>query len=139
MSLPDMAEAWQRTPKIPYGGRCFKHNPNHKCSHYSTLTGNVNTTVYIGDINCFECIENLGNGTASADGLKDGNAPETFYMSRSERKKFNQQKRFNEQHGKCTCGSVWRIRINSVNGKEFLGCSNYPKCKNTASIKSQLK
>lgn len=134
MALSDMAEAWWREPHMTYMGKEFKHNPNHKCSHYNPSSGNVDTTIYIGDINCYECIENLNSGTASNEGLKDGNAPETFYMSKREKKNFNAQKRFNEQHGKCSCGCNWQIRKNRNNGQEFLGCINYPTCKNTKSI-----
>ena len=131
MSLPDEAEIWWKIPSKPYNGKSFKHNPNHKCSHYNPSSCNTDTTIYIGDINCYECIENLNNGTSSKEGLKEGKAPETFYMSKRERKLFNQQKAFNEQHGKCSCGCSWQIRKNRTTNQEFLGCSNYPTCKNT--------
>ena len=55
-------------------------------------------------------------------------------MNHSQRKKHNAQKKFNEQHGKCPCGSIWTIRKNKTNNKEFLGCINYPQCKNTKSL-----
>ena len=78
MALSDTAEYWWKEPRFGYSGKDFKHNPNHRCSHYKPSSGNTDTTIYIGDINCYECIENLNNGTASKDGLKDVNAPETF-------------------------------------------------------------
>jgi restriction system protein len=33
------------------------------------------------------------------------------------------------------CGSIMVKRTNKKNGESFLGCSNFPKCKNTISIK----
>ena len=129
-----MAEYWWREPRAIYGGPTFRHNPNHKCSHYNPASGNTETTIYIGDINCYECIKNIELATASIEGLKEGNAPETFYMSKKERKRFNAQKRFNEEHGICTCGCNWVVRKNSKTNLEFLGCSNYPNCTNTKAI-----
>lgn len=134
MSLSDTAEYWWKYPRMPYSGRTFKHNPNHKCSHYNPSSGNTNTTIYIGDINCFKCIQNMENDATLKDGLKEGNAPETFYMSKREKKAFYAQKRFNEEHGVCSCGSIWQPRINKATGQMFLGCSDYPKCKKTKSL-----
>lgn len=134
MSMSDTAEYWWKEPRFGYAGRNFKHNPNHKCEHYNPSSGNTDTTKYIGDINCFECIKNLESGIASKDGLIEGNAPETYYMSHSQRKKHNAQKRFNEQYGKCPCGCNWQIRKNRSNNQEFLGCINYPTCKNTKAM-----
>lgn len=135
MSLSDTAEYWWKEPKSPYLGKQFKHHPLHRCSHYNPLTGNTNVTRYIGDINCYECIDNLEKGISSKDGLIEGNAPETYYMSNGEKKRFNAKKLFNEKYGKCDCGCNWQIRKNRSNGQEFLGCINYPTCKNTKTIK----
>lgn len=136
MALTDTTEYWWdiKYNYKEYNGRQFRHNPHHKCNHYNPSSGNTNTTIYIGDINCFKCIENLNNGIASKEGLIEGNAPETFYMSNKEKKLFNKRKLFNEKYGVCSCGSSFQIRKNKSNGKEFLGCINYPKCKNTKSI-----
>ena len=76
----------------------------------------------------------MKNGIASKEGLKEGPAPETFYMSKRGAKQFKKAKAFNELHGKCSCGCPWTIRKNRSSNQEFLGCSNYPKCKNTKSI-----
>jgi ssDNA-binding Zn-finger/Zn-ribbon topoisomerase 1 len=135
MCLSDTAEYWWREPRMPYTGRDFKHNPNHKCSHYNPASGNVATTVYIGDINCYECIKNMDNDITLKIGLKKGNAPETFYMSIKGRKQYNAQKKFNEKYGLCSCGSIWRIRKNKSTGEQFLGCSSYPRCTKTKSLK----
>lgn len=34
-------------------------------------------------------------------------------------------------HGTCTCGGFFVIRTNRKDGNQFLGCSNYPRCKTT--------
>ena len=134
MSMSDTAEYWAdvKAHRPIYSGKNFKHIPDKKCSHYKPITGNTSTTPYIDDINCYECIERIKNGFR--DGLIEGKAHETYYMSNRERKAFNSAKVFNEKYGKCSCGSHWTIRINKTNNKEFLGCSNYPHCKNTKTI-----
>lgn len=134
MSLSDTAEYWWDVKSHHlYTGRHFLHNPNHKCSHYNPSSGNIATTIYIDDINCFECLENIKNGLASTEGLKEGKAPETFYMTKKGKKAYNKQKAIDDKYGKCSCGCSWVIRINNRNKSEFLGCSNYPTCKNTKS------
>lgn len=135
MSLPDTAEYWWgiKDHRI-YTGKQFKHNPNHKCSHFNPASGNVDTTPYIDDINCFECIENLKSGLASKEGLREGKAPETFYMSKREKKAFNKKQEFIKKYGICPCGCNWMIRVNTKTKQEFLGCVNYPTCKNTKTI-----
>jgi hypothetical protein len=134
MSLSDTAEYWWDIKSHrPYEGRQFRHHPNYDCSHINTKTGNTETTPYIIDINCFECIEAIKNG--NIEGLVEGEVPPTFYMSKKEKKEYNKRKVFIEQHGTCACGSNWKIRTNSNNGEHFLGCFSYPKCKKTKSLK----
>lgn len=135
MSLSDTAEYWWDIKSRGYGyaGRDFKHIPNSTCGHIKPYTGNTSTTPYIGDINCFACIELLKNGY-NREGLIEGNAPATYYMSIKERKRYNKQQAFNLQHGLCECGSIMQIRMNSKTKEEFLGCIQYPKCKKTKSI-----
>lgn len=134
MSLSDMAEAWWREPNFGYEGRHFYHIPNSTCGHIKPQTGNTSTTPYIGDINCFACIELLKGGFNRV-GLIEGNAPPTYYMSIKEKKRYNKQETFNKLHGKCECGSIMKIRINTKTKEEFLGCIQYPKCKKTKTIK----
>lgn len=38
------------------------------------------------------------------------------------------------RHEKCTCGGHLVERRNRSDGSKFLGCSRYPKCKNTAPV-----
>ena len=137
MSLSDTAEYWWDVKgynRKPYSGRNFKHIPNSTCGHIKPHTGNTATTPYIGDINCFACIELLKNGHTRL-GLIEGNAPPTYYMSIKEKKRYNKQQAFNIQHGLCECGSIMCIRQNKTTKEEFLGCIRYPLCKKTKSIK----
>lgn len=55
-------------------------------------------------------------------------------MSNKQKKLYRARLRINSKYGLCSCGNQWIIRINKANKKEFLGCSNYPKCKNTKSL-----
>lgn len=34
----------------------------------------------------------------------------------------------------CQCGGVMKVRINSKDGSKFLGCSKYPRCKQTQNL-----
>lgn len=134
-TMTDTAEYWNDIKsKRPYLGKDFRHNANHKCSHYSKATGNTAETIYIEDINCHECLYNLNEGISTKEGLKEGKAPETYYMSDSAKKAFNKRKAFNNEHGVCDCGHDFVIRTNKSNGEKFLGCSNYPKCKKTKQL-----
>lgn len=133
MSLPDGAEYWQDVKnRTPYTGRTFRHHPTHTCSHFNKRSGNALRTPYKNDVNCFECAQAIENG--NLEGIIGDIAPEYFYLGKKEKKRYNAQKLFEETHGKCSCGSDWKIRTNKTNNTQFLGCSNYPKCKNTKSI-----
>lgn len=137
MSLSDTAEYWWDVKgynRKPYNGKTFRHIPNSTCGHIKPQTGNTSITPYIGDINCFACIELLKNGY-DRTGLIEGNAPATYYMSIKERKRYNKQQAFNLQHGLCECGSIMCIRQNKTTKEEFLGCIRYPLCKKTKPIK----
>ncbi|MFN8296776.1 MAG: topoisomerase DNA-binding C4 zinc finger domain-containing protein [Chitinophagales bacterium] len=35
------------------------------------------------------------------------------------------------KYGYCSCGEEFVIRYNKVTQQQFLGCSNYPECRNT--------
>lgn len=135
MSLSDTAEYWWKDHTYyGYSGPTFYHHPNKLYSHYNPQSGNIKTTPYVNDINCHECKSKIESGEFSKDELRLEDSPETFYMSNSEKKRFNKQKRFEEQYGRCQCGCSWQIRRNNVTQKEFLGCLNYPNCKKTKSI-----
>ncbi len=134
--MSDTAEYWWdvKSKGFGYSGKNFRHNPNHKCSHYNPSSGNTETTIYLNDINCYECLKNIKNGIASTEGLKEGDSPEDFYMSKRQKKAYNKQKAFNETYGLCKCGSSMQIRTNKSNNQSFLGCIQYPKCKYTKSL-----
>lgn len=133
MCLSDTAEYWWDVKnRTPYSGKNFRHHTNYACSHINHITGNTATTPYIEDINCYECIEEIKRG--NKEGLIEGKAPEDYYLSNAGKKAYRKQKAFNDKYGLCPCGSIWAIRKNSKTGNEFLGCLQYPKCKNTKPI-----
>lgn len=122
--MSDTAEYWDdvKSNRHEYTGRKFYHIPNADCGHKHHFDAKK-----LGNVNCFACLELIKNG--HVHGLEEG----TYYTQR-ERKiiaKENRQKEFDKKNGICLCGSQWVIRNNTVTGIEFLGCSNYPKCKNT--------
>lgn len=130
MCLSDTAEYWQdvKRKSMYFGGNEFRHAKGVECGH----NHNIMDTEYIDDVECNACKRIIQEGKAI--GMIEGKAPETYYMSNKEKKDYNRQKIFNEQHGKCPCGSIWVIRQNTKDKKKFLGCLQYPKCKNTKSI-----
>lgn len=125
--MSDESEFWfnknsYRTPNL------FRHGKGIKCGH----NHNIKDTEYIEDVECNACKRIIKKGLAV--GMLEGKAPPTYYMSNRQKKEFNEQNAFNNLHGKCPCGCNWTIRINKLKGTEFLGCRNYPKCKNTKSL-----
>lgn len=127
MSLPDTAEYWWDVKSHFHTPNMFRHAKNVKCGH----NHNAMDTEYIGDVECRACLKIIKEEQII---MKEGKAPETYYLSNKEKKRYNARKRFNEQHGTCSCGSDWTIRKNKSTNQEFLGCSNYPICKNTKSL-----
>lgn len=130
MSMSDTAEYWF-DKNMPRSFNTFRHAEKIDCGH----NHNTKDTPYIDDVECNACKKIIKE--TNPEWLKAGKAPETFYMSHREKKKFNKQKRFNDEHGKCPCGCNWMVRKNRTTGNEFLGCVNYPKCKNTKSLKNE--
>lgn len=126
MSLPDSAEYWWDVKShSPYMGRTFYHIPGADCGHR-----HLHEAKKLGNVNCFACLELIKNGYAH--GLEEGT-----YLTHGERKRQaarTKKKEFDEKNGKCPCGCSWEIRVNKSSGKPFLGCCNYPKCKNTKSL-----
>jgi len=122
--MSDTAEDffYHNYPKEVYKGREFTHIPNSTCGHFKKETGNVRSSEYLNDINCFACLE-LIEKHGNIYGLKDG-------VSKTEQSKIDKENhRF--RFGKCECGNPLTQRINSRSKEIFLGCSNYPKCKKT--------
>jgi len=127
MSLSDTAEYWWDI-KRHRESNSFRHAKGVNCGH----NHNTIDTEYIEDVECNACKRIIKEGNTI--GMKEGKAPEMYYMSNSEKKHYRKQKLFIETYGKCLCGCNWQIRKNKISGQEFLGCVNYPKCKNTKSI-----
>ncbi len=127
MAMSDTAEDWfyKNMPR-PYN--TFRHAEKIDCGH----NHNTTDTPYIEDVECRACKKIIAE--SKPEWMKEGKAPETFYMSKKQKKLYNAKKRFQELHGKCPCGRDWQIRVNKATGKEFLGCINYPTCKNTKTI-----
>jgi hypothetical protein len=124
--MSDTAEYWWdvKATKAWYG-TTFYHIPNAPCGHR-----HLHEAKKLGNVNCYSCLELIKNGYDH--GLSEG-----VYLTKSQRKRKtaeNKEKQFDEKHGLCPCGSRWQIRKNKSNGQEFLGCINYPTCKNTKSI-----
>ncbi len=127
MSMSDTAENWfnKNQNRMP---NMLRHGKGIDCGH----NHNIMDTEYIKDVECFACKNIIINGLAI--GILEGEVPETYYMSNQEKKKHKEKKLFVEKNGKCGCGCHWKIRKNKTNNQEFLGCANYPKCKNTKSL-----
>lgn len=122
MSLSDTAEYLQdvkaKSSRIPQV--TFVHIANANCGHYKPHTGNTKTSKYIGDINCYACKAILA---------KKGNV---FGLIAGRENKSTQH---HASKIKCSCGAEMVMRRNKSTGEKFYGCSQYPKCKKTKSIK----
>lgn len=125
--MSDEAEYWFYK-NMPRSFNTFRHAEKVNCGH----NHNTKDTPYIDDVECNACKKIIKE--TNPEWMKEGKAPETFYMSKSSKKKHNAVLRFREKYGKCPCGCDWQIRKNRTSGQEFLGCINYPTCKNTKSL-----
>lgn len=94
----------------------YVHHPSYSCSHKKP--GNMRTSQFIEDISCRECLRVIKSGLASAG-------------RRSENKL-----RVTTDKVRCECGAAMVKRVNKVTGQEFLGCSDFPKCRITYKTKS---
>lgn len=128
MCMSDEAEFWfsYNYPREGYMGRHFIHIKDSECGHFNKNTGNVDSSEYLNDINCFACLK-LIEQNGNIYGLKEG-------ISKREQSKIDKEKhRF--RFGKCECGSPLCERVNKQTKIKFLGCINYPKCKKTYPLK----
>lgn len=123
--MSDTAEYWfDKNSRSVYMGRHFYHIPGANCGHTHYAEAKQ-----LGNVNCFACLELIKNGYEH--GLKPGK-----YLTHGEKKRRVQQSRqaeFDKVNGKCSCGSRWTLRTNKITNEQFLGCLQYPKCKNTKS------
>lgn len=128
MALSDTAEYWQDVKKnYPYCGPDYLHIPNANCGHT-----HYHLATHIGDVNCNGCLKLIKEGLEH--NLKEGK-----WESKSSKKRRLKHERYikeqEELYGRCSCGSLFTLRTNSITKLQFLGCLQYPKCKNTKSIK----
>ena len=130
MSIPDEAEIWW--PSTSRKQKPFTHILGATCGRFQLPSMPV--PIWLGNIDCPACLKLIEEGY-------DHKLPETFplsAMSKSARKKERKRLKWaceqEELYGRCSCGSLYILRVNSKTKKEFLGCSKYPKCKNTKSI-----
>lgn len=112
MSLPDTAEYWwdvkgfDRKQK-----RIFTHIKGIECGHY-----HVYETKEINKIDCHSCMKIL------------------YEMQDIKEQLIHENEKIKYPYGKCSCGGIFKKRKNNLNNQQFLGCSNYPKCKKTKPI-----
>jgi len=129
MCLSDTAEYWQdvKRSRMPYMGTDYYHIPNADCGRKHWHEAKA-----IDDVNCSDCLKLIAKGYEH--NLPDG---KTDFRSNGEKKrqaKAEKQKIELDKLGKCSCGCQRVKRTNKSDGKIFLGCSNYPKCKKTSSF-----
>lgn len=127
MALSDTAEYWQdvKSSRGPYIGPDYYHIPGAECGRKHWHEAKA-----IDDVNCSDCLKLIKSGYEH--GLPEG---KTDFRSKGEKKRqakaeFEESER--QKIGKCTCGCQRVKRTNKADGKVFLGCSNYPKCKITS-------
>lgn len=131
MSLSDTAEYW-RDVKSRRFKRVFTHIPEIDCGHF-----HVNESSDIDCIDCYACKEILKKDEILQALLEVAQEKvEAKQKIKAEQKQKHHKERLakSAKHGLCTCGFPFEKRLNAQTKKSFLGCKNYPKCKNTKSI-----
>jgi ssDNA-binding Zn-finger/Zn-ribbon topoisomerase 1 len=131
MAMSDTAEYWFNKTQAGTHNT-LRHGKGIECGH----NHNVMDTKYIDDVECYACKKMINDGITT--GMLEGKAPDMYYMSNSEKKRFKKLKLFIEENGKCNCGCNWTVRRNNQSGESFLGCLNYPKCKNTKALVKKI-
>lgn len=128
MSITDTTEYWWAIKERKmYMGETFYHIGD-VCIHYNPNSGNILTSKHINDINCHHC-KKLIKENGNIYDLKEGISPMQQSAIDKEKNRF--------KDGKCSkCGQPMVKRRNKLKNNEFLGCSQYPKCNHTESIKS---
>ena len=111
--MSDTAEYWWKDPKA-YAGPKFIHLKELECGHF-----HVASSKKIIDVDCHACLRII----------KD--TPE---LNARLEQSIKSREDFRFRFGKCDCGKPMCERKNKKTGEKFLGCSNYPHCKNTKSI-----
>jgi len=125
MSMTDTAEYWADVKRnYPYVGPDYYHIPNIDCGHRHLYEAKR-----LGDVNCRSCLKLIEEGLSH-------NLPEGKTISKYERKRLNAIKQLELKFGRCSkCGSLMTERVNKTTKEKFLGCTNYPNCKTTKTLK----
>jgi ssDNA-binding Zn-finger/Zn-ribbon topoisomerase 1 len=109
--MTDTAEYWWDVKGYnKKSSRVFNHIKGYDCGHF-----HVHETSKLLEVDCYACLRHIEN---------------TAELKQSKQAKEEYRFRF----GKCSCGSPMQIKKNRNTNQEFLGCSNYPKCKNTRNL-----
>jgi len=127
MALSDTAEYWRDVKSHPYAGPNYFHIPGAECGHRHMFEAKR-----IGDVNCRGCLKLIKAGYVH-------NLPEGITVSKAEKRRLAEVKEAEKKYGRCECGALFTPRKNKQTGESFLGCSNYPKCKNTKVYEKKKK
>lgn len=120
--MTDTAEYWADA-KRNYVGPNYSHVPGASCGHRHLFEAKK-----LGDVNCKSCLKLI------EDGLQHNLLPGISESKSAKKRRLKQENYIKTQeqlYGRCKCGSLFTLRINSFTKQQFLGCSNYPTCKNT--------
>lgn len=108
--MTDTAEYWWDV-KRQVNKKVFIHIKGFDCGHF-----HVRETNKLTQVNCYACLQEIKNNKHLTRQLDNQKA-------QIEANRF--------KYGKCDCGKPMCVRINKTSKETFLGCTNYPKCKNT--------
>jgi ribosomal protein S27E len=115
MSLPDTAEYWWDVKKRNINRKePFLHIKGYDCGHFHVVS-----TKKLHQVDCRACLKHIENTPELKQRIEQHNQAV-----------YNNKYKF----GKCKCGEPMCERINKITNQKFLGCSNYPQCKNTKTI-----
>ena len=133
--MTDTAEYWQDVKKkSAYVGVQYSHIPDIDCGHR-----HLHETSIIKNINCNACkklltpeiIKVLNDASVKEIANKDRALMRREKKARSKRKK----RIIKLNLIPCICTHSMAIRTNHMTNEQFYGCTNYPVCKHTKSIK----
>ena len=131
MSLSDTAEYWWDIKNRPYK-HTFTHIKGVDCGHF-----HVHETQNVNDIDCYACIKLIDSDQELKTNLiQITNDIVSKEIIKKEKKLFYQKQRLADKakYGLCSCGYPFVKRENRISLQSFLGCYNYPNCKQTKSL-----
>lgn len=127
--MTDTAEYWNDVKRNhPHVGPNYFHVPGAACGHRHLFEAKK-----LGDVNCRACLKLID------EGLHHDLPPGVYESKSAKKRRLKHERCVLEQenlYGRCSCGSLFTPRTNSSTRQQFLGCSSYPRCKNTKSILS---